>query len=258
MPPKILLTLPAEIRNRIYREVVVFDGIEIIEEFPTFFTPGHTSVLRLSPGPTPCENIHELDSAAKQGAADIRALLLVNRQIYNEALPIFLGENRFSLDCDAFFSYFVNGIGANRMPLLGDITLYMQEDESYFDDSDDQMPYAPSFPGAMLQDWHDFKSLAGEKLKLRLWYWDGPEEDSNWFWERLVRMGILCLEGKVDFWAVHSFAEKLPDENPRVDTERVTVWKGEKGSPIRVVVNHQLLPLREIQSYFPGLDLFLP
>ncbi|KAI4199985.1 MAG: hypothetical protein LQ350_004247 [Teloschistes chrysophthalmus] len=248
MAPTTLLTLPAEIRIRVYREVLVYDVMFMIYGRDCLL--GNPCHLCLAPCPQPSEKDAFRNT---QFAKDFLTLFLVNRQIFNEALPIFFRENKFLADFHDFYRYFVNGIGARRMALLRDVTLFIEEDiDEAFDHNDKRKHIkAPSRPEAVFQDWPSLKVFlgGGHRLKLRLWYWGGMEGDADYFWEELVRMGILDLEGQVEFLAVHTWGV---DEDK--DTDCATIWKCEKGSKIQVVARDQVLPARDIRSYFPGFD----
>ncbi|KAL9581344.1 MAG: hypothetical protein Q9203_005933 [Teloschistes exilis] len=243
MAPTTLLTLPGEIRNQIYREVLVYDAIEV-QGIPSPFKSPRRSIFFLGPPPSEKDAFHRV-----MFARDLLALLLVSRQIFNEALPIFLGENRFYIIYHDFLHHFVTGNGAKRMAMLSDVTLYIEEEDAFDEDGERKPIEAPLDPKAVFHNWPDLKVFLGHTLKLRLWYWDGWEGDAEYFWEELVRMGILDLEGQVEFLAVYTW---LVD--PDTMEECASIWKCERGSKIQMVARDKVMPARELESYFPCIN----
>ncbi|KAL9577462.1 MAG: hypothetical protein Q9212_006350 [Teloschistes hypoglaucus] len=231
MAPITLLTLPAEIRNQIYRELLVYDTIEI---YYPWDKPSHLWIEVTLPK----------KDAFRDGGffRDFLALLLVNRQMYNEALPIFLGENKFHADFNAFYRYFVNGTGARRMALLSDVTLSIEFDHDDFYDDGEHCIGLFLNPERVCKDWPSLNVFLGHKLKLRLAYKYGLKEDVQDFWGVLVRMDILDLEGQLDCLAIH------------IDWYQgeihASIWKCEKGSKFQVVARDQIIGRRRFESYF--------
>jgi hypothetical protein len=107
------MKLPAELRNRIYQFALVADNELLIDQ-------------RLQKKPrrrVACRYYHKRDKPTKKYKADINSnLLLINKQVYQEAIGILYGQPIKFMTLDALL-YFLSQIGKFHTEILRSITI---------------------------------------------------------------------------------------------------------------------------------------
>lgn len=217
-----LKELPREVRDHIYD--YVFEPGDITVKPPYSFSRTPTST----------------ESAIRQDPQIILALLLVDRQIFHEAVQIFYSRRAF---CIASTSYsdpclFLRNIGQGRLDLIRTIRYSLHMSTDYCRDSSGQ--YFQSFWYPEQTQWRETFRYLRSACGLRMLEIDlrmipvGKAKPSPREWAELETC-LVGIKGRVDLLVsnrCHVSVKQYPVECQRITTEktsRTNYWTCKKG-----------------------------